>query len=194
GGFHFFMRVGESLTYDLTRGAGAHFAGMTRDGSQAYFLTRARLTPDDTDSLLDLYMWQESGDSLTLVSQGNGRGNSEACAPTWSDACAVALLEPERGHPSGNVNIPALDDEVAAGAGDVYFYSPDLLDPGSPGIVNQRNLYVYHDGSVHLVATLEPGTEVDRIQISTDGSHAAFLTASRLTSYDNRGFKEMYTY
>jgi hypothetical protein len=32
------------------------------------------------------------------------------------------------------------------------------------------------------------------MQISRDGSHAALLTDSRLTSYDNEGFREMYTY
>ena len=32
------------------------------------------------------------------------------------------------------------------------------------------------------------------LQISPDGSHAAFLTAARLTSYDNQGWREMYTY
>ena len=44
------------------------------------------------------------------------------------------------------------------------------------------------------MATLDPGTKVNRIQISPDGLHAAFVTAARLTGYDNRGFKEMYTY
>ena len=47
---------------------------------------------------------------------------------------------------------------------------------------------------MRLVATLGPGTEIDRIQISPDGAHAAFLTAARLTGYDNHGFREMYTY
>ena len=44
------------------------------------------------------------------------------------------------------------------------------------------------------VATLDPGTTINRIQISPDGGHAAFLTAARLTSYDNQGWREMYTY
>ena len=32
------------------------------------------------------------------------------------------------------------------------------------------------------------------MQISPDGSHAAIRTSSKLTSYDNKGFQEIYTY
>jgi hypothetical protein len=87
-----------------------------------------------------------------------------------------------------------MDDLFAEVSGDVYFYSPEILDGSRPGIRNQRNLYVYRKGAVHLVATLDPGTEISRMQISPDGLHAAMVTDSRLTSYDNRGFREMYTF
>ncbi len=33
-----------------------------------------------------------------------------------------------------------------------------------------------------------------RIQVSPDDTHMAFLTASKITSYENAGFLEMYTY
>src|SRR5262249_34737417 len=33
-----------------------------------------------------------------------------------------------------------------------------------------------------------------RFQVTPNGSRAAFITASRLTTYDNSGFEEMYTY
>ena len=79
-------------------------------------------------------------------------------------------------------------------SGDVYFYSPEQLDPNSPGVFNEKNLYVYRHGAVKYVATLDAGTAINRIQISPDGSHVAFLTAARLTSYDNQGWREMYTF
>jgi hypothetical protein len=89
---------------------------------------------------------------------------------------------------------PDSDDPIASESGDVYFYSPEQLDPNSPGVPNERNLYVYRHGAVKYVATLDPGTKINRIQISPDGRHAAFLTASRLTGYDNQGWREVYTY
>ena len=53
---------------------------------------------------------------------------------------------------------------MAENSGDVYFYSPELLDGTKFGIPNQRNLYVAHpDGTVQLVATMDVGTEVNRM-------------------------------
>ena len=69
---------------------------------------------------------------------------------------------------------------------------------GAKGIAGQENLYVYREGTVQFVTTLTPtGGEtgpVTRIQVSPDGGHVAFVTASRLTGYNNAGFEEMYSY
>ena len=89
---------------------------------------------------------------------------------------------------------PDSDDPIASESGDVYFYSPEQLDPNNPGVLNEKNLYVYRHGAVKYVATLDANTSINRIQISPDGSHVAFLTAARLTSYDNEGWREMYTF
>ncbi len=196
GPSHLYMRVNQSVTYDVSQGAGVTFVGMTRDGSKVFFIAGQRLTEDDTDSSADLYMWSEGGGvpQLTRISKGNGRGDSDACTPSWTDGCGVAPLSTERGHPDQLQSVPGLDDLIAEGNGDVYFYSPELLDGSRPAIEDQRNLYLYRNGAVHLVVTLDHGTEIDRMQISSNGSHAAMVTASRLTSYDNQGFKQMYTY
>ncbi len=196
---HLFMRVGggTGVTYDVSKGAAVHFVAMDRTGATVYFVTAAQLLPADTDSSEDLYMWSEATDSLTLISQGNGDGNTDECNASWTTGCSVKPLSPEFAHPNGNQTISApsaMDDLIAENSGDIYFYSPELLDPTKPGIKNERNLYVYHDGAVHLVATFDPGTEVNRMQISPDGEHAAMVTASQLTSYQSDGFKEMYTY
>ena len=116
---------------------------MTNDGSQVLFTTSAPLTPDDHDVSTDMFLWSESGDSLTRVSQGAGAGDSDSCAATWTAGCGIQALKPER---------PELDNLIAPDKGDVYFYSPELLDGSVPGIPNQRNLYVYRDGAVQFVA------------------------------------------
>ena len=105
------------------------------------------------------------------------------------------------------------DSAIASEEGDIYFFSPEQLD-GSLGIPNKENLYVYRTGAqnVQLVATLEPGqfciaptaegignihcssTPVPRMQVSPDGAHMAFLTASPVTQYNNGGRLEMYLY
>jgi hypothetical protein len=53
---------------------------------------------------------------------------------------------------------------------------------------------VYRAGHNQYVATLDPGTSINRIQISPDGQHVGFITAANLTGYDTAGHKEMYTY
>jgi len=194
------MRVDDETTYVIAPGASVHPIGMTRTGNKVFFITSARLLPSDTDNSSDLYMWQEDGSatgSLTLVSQGAGQGNSDNCNTDWGvTGCGVKPLEPEYAHLNKNqaTSAPGMDDLFAETSGDVYFYSPEVLDGSRPGIKNQRNLYVYREGVVHLVATFEEGTEVNRMQISPDGAHAAMLTASQLTSHHNDGFREMYTY
>jgi hypothetical protein len=87
-----------------------------------------------------------------------------------------------------------LDNLIAPGTGDPYFYSPEQLDPSNPGVPNERNLYVFRKGKVQYVATFPGNTQVYRSQISPDGDHAAFLTGAQLTGYDNEGWREMYTY
>ena len=199
GRSHLYMRVGGGfgVTYDVSKGEAVTPIGMTRDGSKVFFTTSAHLSPADTDSSEDLYMWGEATDTVALLSQGNGNGNTDACSAGWTSGCSVKPLTPEYAHPNGNraVSAPsAMDDLFAEVNGDVYFYSPEILDGTRPGIRNLRNLYVYRNGAVHLAATLDPGTEINRMQISPDGRHAAMVTTSQLTSYDNRGFREMYTY
>jgi hypothetical protein len=192
GGSRLYMRVGEAFTADITQGAGVQLIGAARDGSKVIFVADQQLTVDDTDSSADLYMWRKETETLERLSPTN----SDECSPSsgWTSGCSIEALETDRGHPHGLQSIPGLDDPIAEEAGDVYFLSPESLDPSKPGVLNAPNLYVYRQGQVQLVATLDVGTKVNRIQISPDGSHAAFLTAARLTGYDNNKFRQMYTY
>ena len=203
--YHLYMTVNDAIHYDVSKGSAVEFVGMTRDGSSVTFTSEERLAPGDTDDSIDLYRWNEASDSLTLLSIGNNKGNSNDCSATWIEGCGVEVPNTERRYglvaeiPFGNPNVPnfqaqGLDDVTAENAGDVFFYSPELLDGSKFGIPNQRNLYVANPSGVHFIATMEVGTQVKRMTISRDGTFAAFLTSSRLTSYDNRGFDEVYLY
>ena len=74
-----------------------------------------------------------------------------------SAGCGAIPLTTERGHPFGFVSVPAIDDYIASKSGDVYFYSPESLDPERPGIKDARNLYVYRNGAARLSRRLIPG-------------------------------------
>ena len=182
---HLYMRVDDAITYDVSKGLGVKFVGMSRDGSKVVFTSKSNLTTDDTDSSIDMFEWSEDTGSLTRVSQGNGNGDTDGCNAGWTSGCGVAPIAGER---------PDLDNPIAPGSGDPYFYSPEQLDPDNPGVLNERNLYVFREGEAQYVATFEGDTQVHRSQISPAGNFAAFLTDARLTGYDNEGWDEMYTY
>ncbi|MGA8744428.1 MAG: hypothetical protein WB507_01010 [Solirubrobacterales bacterium] len=186
-----YMRVNDLVTYEVSQGHDVNYVGMTADGTKVFFTSPERLTSEDTDNSVDLYMWSEAGNKLTLVSKGGegaeGSGNSDECNATWVSGCGIRPLETQH----------YTDNSIAGESGEIYFYSPEQLDK-TKGVPNQQNLYVYRDGSPQFVATLSPigGEEgpVTRVQVSPDGSHAAFVTSSQVTSYNNAGMAEMYSY
>ena len=216
GPYRLFMRVGggKGITYEVTpAGSSAtEFIGMTRNGSEVLFTTAASLEAGDVDTSVDLYVWKESTDSVTRISkaaneEGAGKdGNRDVCNASWTSKCDVKAVNPEHRWalesevPFGNPNVPfmsanGIDDVFADQSGDVYFYSPEQLDAnGDFGIFGERNLYLYREGTVRLVAIFDTGTQIERMQISADGSHAAMLTKSDLTSYNSAGFAMVYTY
>lgn len=151
--YHLYMHIGnDPETVDLTPGtsSGAHFAGMTKDGSQVYFTTRDPLTTSsnqDSDTSVDLFRASVDGGgsmSLSRVSIGTGAGNTDGCDPAgdsrnsddWNTAsgptdCSVVAVGGGGG--------------VAAGDGTIYFLSPEELDGN--GDENAPNLFVVRPGS-----------------------------------------------
>ncbi len=194
-----YMRVNNAATLEVSRGEEVNFVGMTRDASKVFFTTTEALDEvADTDTSRDLYMWEENGDKLTLISQEGALGNSDSCSSTWTTKCGVQALTPSAAQYSEFFDLvarmPGIDDVLANESGDIYFYSPEDLVPGEVGGDGERNLYLYRDGRLHFVTTFEPGTQVERSTISPNGSHAAFLTKSTLTAYGSQGKREVYAY
>lgn len=206
-----YMRVDGAMSFDLAPGQPVNFIGMTADGKKVYFTTSAQLTIDDTDTSVDLYMWSEATNSLTKVSAGSGgSGDTDKCSPSWTSQCNVVPISFEgylrlQGGVGGN----GTDNFLAADNGDIYFFSPEQLDGTSKGFPGQENLYDYRNGHPQFVAAFAAGSRVctlnqgenicsdgpiARMQVSPDDSHASFITASQLTSYDSAGYAMMYSY
>ena len=196
---HLYMAVNRGDHYDhyeVSEGQddlnhGVFFEGMVDDGSVVYFTTADQMTPDDTDSVTDLYRWTEDGNEVTRVSTGSaGTGNSSTCGAV---SCAVQVVP--NGH-DFDYSPQAFnrDTVLATDTGDIYFYSAEQLD-GSRGIVGKQNLFVARaDGTVQYAATFEPSSAPTRMNVSPDGRHMAMLTQARLTSFDNANIVQMYHY
>jgi hypothetical protein len=196
-----YMRVNDAVTYEISAGHAVRYIGMRPDGSEVFISSAERLTTEDTDSSVDVYVWREATDSLTLISQGSGgAGNRDDCNASWTEGCNASAVE----------GAFVTDSPIAADTGELYFYSPEMLD-GENGELGEENLYVYRHGSPQFVATLHDQVgefcreeadvngncangPIERIQVAPDGRHAAFLTDNRLTPNETNGFREMYRY
>jgi hypothetical protein len=225
---HLYMRVNNAVTYDVSAGKPVHYIGATPDGAKVYFTSDEGLTGDDTDNSTDLYVWSENGGApqLTRVSAGDAgsAGDTDNCSSTWTTDCDVETYDDSnistaRGNQGGsgswarnnNPNPGYTDNAIAAKSGDIYFYSPEQLVAGK-GAPGKENLYVYRQGSVRHVATLEDDRycinedfanvieetcsngAAGRLQVTPDGRYAAFVTTTNVTAYDSHGFAEMYRY
>jgi hypothetical protein len=165
---------------------GVTFAGMTSDGSKVYFTSNEQLTPDDTDSTTDLFMWSENGNTVSRISGEGAGGNATSCGAASCDVRLVTVGPPT----SATKN---MDTTYASESGDFYFYSAEQLD-GALGQRGKKNLYVYRNGAVQFVTTFEDSTVPTRMNVSPDGQHMALLSKARLTSFENAGFPQMYVY
>jgi hypothetical protein len=193
-----YLRVDATETYEIAPpGSAIEYAGSSADGATVYLASDEQLTPDDHDSSRDLFVWHESKpDSLTRVSVGNhgNAGDTDACIPSegWSKGCGISVIHilSPFGISTGNGHT---DTSLAADSGDIYFESPEQL-VGSKGNSGESNLYLYREGTVHYVATMQPSLRISRMQVTPDGRHVALTTGSSLTDYGSAGHLEMYLY
>ncbi len=218
-------------------GVAVTYVGSTPDLARVFFTSEEHLTSENPGhGGASLYMWTEKGEEeghpLTLISKAApgsppGAGDTASCTPAsteqygrhifqpigeapWTKECGVVPYSGWSyanafGSTGGNGHS---DSAIASANGDIYFYSPELLD-GNRGVPDQQNLYVYREGAVQFVASFPPTRfcqqeafgervcadgPVARLEVTPHDTHIAFVTAARLTSYDNAGHLEMYSY
>jgi hypothetical protein len=160
-----------------TIGAGLIFWAASGDGNKALFTSRSALTEDSNtgtdaggepiDTGANLYLSNIDADTLTNLSVDS----SPLDAETGAEVLGVVGASQDASY----VYFVARG-ELAAGA-----------QKGSP------NLYLWHEGSVHYLATLlesDSGNWSNEIlnttsRVSPDGRHVLLSSAASLTGYDN---------
>ncbi|HXR29650.1 MAG TPA: hypothetical protein VN752_00745 [Solirubrobacterales bacterium] len=136
---------------------GAHYAGMSADGSQLYFTTPdplATAADQDTDTSADLFRFETSTATLRRVSLGmGGAGDTDACDP----AANSFNIEDWNALPGGaqDCSVVAVGGGGGVAAdGTVHFLSPEKLD--GQGTEGAPNLFRSAPGQApQLLATLE---------------------------------------
>ena len=162
----------------------ALYYGVSQDGSKAFFSTIERLTSDDTDSALDVYMRDLVARTTIRVSRGD------------------ATCEPSCGNGSDPAS-PASGGGIAADGNTVFFSTDESL---VPVVDTDASLDLYArdlaGGSTELVsrgdATCEP-SGCGRAAIpafflgaSDSGAKAFFSTAEGLVAADGDGVNDIY--
>ena len=134
-----YMRVNDAVTYMVSQEPRRQLRRHDRGRHPGLLhLDRTARSPEDTDKSVDLYMWSEATDSLTLLLAGRrgagqqrrlpGRPGRPNAASKW---CSAARRS---------------DYPIATESGDIYFYSPEQLAGPTKASPNRRNLYVYRNG------------------------------------------------
>jgi hypothetical protein len=164
------------------------FWAATPDGSKVLFADSQHLTPNSSASQFeeDLYECE------IVEEAGKLKCNLTDLTPTTG------------GEPGGVIGVMGISENGSY----IYFTANGVLGNGAEygakhGTCLSRvvetetakcNLYVYHDGQIHFIATLAGSDEYDwyyRIgamtsRVSPEGSYLAFMSSLPLTGYDNR--------
>ena len=169
----------------------AEFWAASSDDTRVFFTTSEQLTDDDTNSAVDLYMYDanaQAGHHLTRLSVDN--------------------------EPADPVN----DAQGVIGASSdgryVYFLNAGQLVAGQPALRSDTGIYEWHDGALSYVGQMAlpaddtaldlpttSGTQPFAARVTPDGRHLLFISHSGkgLTGYDQgscqgRGCAEVYVY
>jgi hypothetical protein len=158
-GGHLYLREGGE-TYEIFKPEAAFYAGASRDLSKIYFTSENKLTPEGSNGVIQIYRYDANTRQISLITPHLAAGE-----------VGVWWMGP-----------------VSADGSYIYFLAQGQYVPGE-GSVDQKNLYVWHNGVISFIAT-EPSGESfafghDSYRISQDGTHLSFTSRDRLTNYDN---------
>jgi hypothetical protein len=160
--------LGTNLTSIATPGTSAHVEpqGISNDGSRYFFHTQEQLTSGDTDSHTDVY--ERSGGTTTLVTQGAINGNGAFDAFYRGESSDGTKVFFETGEPLASTDTDS--------AGDVYERSGGTTTQVSQGAINGN----------------QDDHHASFVRASADGSKVFFFTDEQLASTDTDSSVDLY--
>jgi hypothetical protein len=174
-------------------------AQVSTDGRFLVFETAAALTPDDTDTAVDVYEYDSVSGRLVRCSGGHdgydSDGNNNAfdatiAAPAYNVALAGDHVKADAGHRR------AVSDDGSY----VFFSSSEALQ--SSDVNREPDVYEWHGGRVGLVSDGRNPNQPSALAglssatafmgSSSSGSDVLFLTTSVLTGFGGDGALDIY--
>jgi hypothetical protein len=173
------LASGESWNAGLT--SSQDNVQVTPDGRQLLFTSTGKLTPDDTDTTRDVYLYDADDETLTRVSGEPGLGNG-------SFAAEIAQ--------SGFISSPVVAGYPRRSLSDdgrhVFFWTDEAILPED---ANQKlDVYEWHDGDLGLITSgASTAGSLAYRQASADGSSVFFTTDESLVAADDdQGDPDLY--
>jgi hypothetical protein len=157
----------------------------TPDGDSLVFASAADLTPDDTSTVNQVFLYQALHEALIRVSKGQGGFNDDG--NTTTDRASIATGVERR--------------TISEDGSTVVFQSSDALTPQVHGGTN--NVYLWRGGDVYLISDGTPGgehfgngatqlPEAGLVGIDASGQNVFFTTASKLVGQDTDELSDLY--
>ena len=163
----------------------AEFLDISSDGSKVFFLSCEKLTDDSTAH-------STVANSCRSAPYESVQGSDLYLYDVESGELTDLTVDSEAGDPLG----AAVNNKEALGASEdgsyFYFFADGVLAPGAShsqclGYEQKCNLYVYHEGSIKLIARtpMGPGASTIEPRVGADGKTLLFSSLESLTGYDN---------
>lgn len=192
------------------------------DGRYIVFMSLAQLTHTDTDEDLDIYLWDSSSGTTTLITDSPETGNNFSPQVTTDgryvvfESNAPLLAEDNEGY--SDVYIKDLHNNtltrISKPVTDLvlgHSYSPTISADGryvvfmsngqlvESDIDNRADIYMWslQDGTLTRLSTLADGSQAGEgnswtSQISPDGRYVVFESEARLTAEDKNMESDIY--
>jgi hypothetical protein len=158
---------------------------VTPDGDAFVFTSSADLTPDDTSTVNQVFLYEAQHEALIRVSKGQDAFNNDGNTTTSPATIATGA---ER-------------KTISADGSTVVFQSSDALTPQVHG--GTRDVYLWRGGNVSLISDGTPASENSRkdtnsvaeaglVGIDASGRNVFFTTAAQLVGQDGDELSDLY--
>jgi hypothetical protein len=187
---------GTAFIATLSAALGFGEAQMTPDGEQLVFTSSADLTPDDTSTVSQVFLYEARREALIRVSKGQDGFNNDG--NTTSDPAYISTAAKTGGSPNVLEGRRTISEDGSV----VVFQSDDALTPQVHG--GTRNVYLWRGGNVYLISdgipagnepgggTIKAAEQAGLVGIDASGQNVFFTTEAKLVGQDGDELSDLY--
>jgi hypothetical protein len=169
-------------------------AQATPDGEQLVFTSSADLTPDDTSTVAQLFLYEAQHETLIRVSKGQDGFNDDG--NTTTDPASITAAYGDSYSGNGAAFASEGRRVISEDGSIVVFQSSAALTPQVHG--GTRNVYMWRGGNVSLISDGTPAGEITGegdaglIGMDASGQNIFFATEARLVGQDKDELSDVY--